>query len=172
MRYRFAVLLALLLCTSAAQAQLITDPARATAARDTLLHEAQRLRLVATQNTPFFVSNGRHRNPRRVQVTGTFAPKPTVLVRSVVDQRVLAIVTWEHITRYRRNGQVQEKFRIWYAGDLLLDERRLDGTVRWLSLPASGAAGGLPARHLGLYLQTGYLYCDGAAYVLLSPPPR
>ena len=166
MRYRFVALLALLLGGTTAQAQLITDPARATAARDTLLREAQRLRLLVAQGTPVFITNASYRNRRRVVATGTFVPTPAVMVPSVIGQRVALSATWKHVTHYRRNGRVQEKFRLRLDGQVLLDERRIDGAVRWLSLAASGARGGLPARHLGLYLQTGYVFCDGAACVL------
>ena len=170
MRYRFVALLALLLGGTTAQAQLITDPTRAAAARDTLLREAQRLRILATQSTPVIVTNANSRSRNRVRVTGTFVPTPVVMVPSVVGQRVPSSIAWKHVTRYHYNGRVQEKFRIKLDGRLLLKEGRLDGAVRWLLLPLPfGVVMGQPVRHRGLYLQTGYVFCDDAAYVL--PPP-
>ena len=172
MPYRLAALLALLLfAVTSAQAQLlITDPARAAAARDSLLHEAQRLRLLATQNTREFSTNARRRSPRRVRVRGTFIPVPVVTTRTVLGRDEPSCITWRHITRYRRNGRVQEKFCIMQDERVLLNERRLNGTVRWLALPQPfGTAMGQPLRQSGLYLQTGYLVCNGVGYVL--PPP-
>ncbi len=170
MRYRIAGLLALLLCAASAQAQFITDPARATAARDTILHEALLLRQRAEQTTRVFVTNARRRQ-KRIVISGTVDPALLAPTSTSGPTRpVPPRIRWQHVTHYRRNGRVQERFRIWLSSNIVLDERRLNGTVLWLSVPAQySAAMGLPLRHRGFYLRTGYLLYDKDVYVL--PPP-
>lgn len=171
MRYHFAGLLALLLCAASAQAQFITDPARATAARDSLFREAQQLRQRAEQTTRIFVTNARGHSRKRIVVSGTV--DPTLVATSSAPgqtQPVPPYISWKHITCYRRNGRVQERFRIWLNGNRLLDEQHLNGTVLWLSIPSQySTAMGLPMRHRGFYLRTGYLLYDKEVYVLPQP---
>jgi hypothetical protein len=175
MRYRIAGLLALLFCAASAQAQFITDPARATAARDTILHEALLLRQRAEQTTRVFATNARGHSRKQVVVSGTVDPTlvataPASAQAQAQAQAVPPRIKWMHFTRYRRNGRVQERFRIWLNGNILLDERRLNGAVLWLSIPAQYRdAMGLRMRHRGLYLRMGYLLYDKEVYVL--PPP-
>lgn len=171
MRYHIAGLLALLLGAASAQAQFITDPARALAARDTLLREAQQLRLRAGQTTRGFITNARSHSRKRVVVIGTVDPTlaATTPAASTPPPRP-PLITWKHVTRYRHNGRVQERFRIRLSGNTLLDERRLNGSVLWLSIPAQYRnAMGLPMRHRGVYFRMGYLLYDDAVYVLPQP---
>lgn len=169
MRYRIAGLLALVLCATSAQAQFITDPARAAAARDTLLREAQQLRQRAEQTTRVFVTNARGHSRQRVVIVGKVDPA-LVATTPNKSQPTPPRITWKHITRYRRNGRVQERFRIWLNSNTLLDERRLNGTVLWLSVPTQYSAPmGLVIRHRGFYLRTGYLLYDKEVFVLPQP---
>ncbi|GAB3864378.1 hypothetical protein GCM10028824_01840 [Hymenobacter segetis] len=173
MFYRLGGLLALLgLLAAPAHAQLITDPARAAAARDTLLHQAAQLRLRAEQTSLNFNTNARGRYRRRVVVTGfsrqNSGTLPTAGVRQM--QWVPDNVAWRHITRYRRNGRVMERYRLTMGHQTLLSERRLNGTIIWLSIPvAYSNAMGTAVRHRGLYLRTGYVMLDKDQYVLPKP---
>ncbi|WP_310391446.1 hypothetical protein [Hymenobacter sp.] len=171
MRYHIAGLLALLLFAASAQAQFITDPARATAARDTLLREAQQLRQRVEQTTRRFSTNARGRSRKRVVVVGEVDPTLAAGVPAPGQpQPVQPRIRWKHVTRYRRNGRVQERFRAWLDNNTLLDERRLNGTVLWLSLPLPYSSPlGVVMRHRGFYLRTGYLVYDKDVYVLPQP---
>ena len=169
MLYRLGYLLALVLLAAPAHAQIITDPARATAARDTLLRQAEHLRQRAGQASIFFTTNARSRNKRRVVVQGIVrfqsAPSAPAIVRQ--NQWAPDSTTWRHVTRYRRNGRVQEKFQIIMAHHTLLKESRLNGSVVWLSIPvAYSKAMNLVVRHRGLYLRTGYVLLDKDEYML------
>ena len=169
---RPALFLVLLLSAISSRAQVITNPARAMAARDTLLREAQLLQQRAGQTTRFFVTNARGHSRRRVVVVGTVDPKlvPTSPTAAATPPPRPPLTTWKHVTRYRRDGRVQERFRIWLNGNTLLSERRLNGAVLWLSIPEQySSAMGLPMRHRGFYLKTGYLLYDNDVYLLPQP---
>jgi hypothetical protein len=172
MYYRLAGLLALLLVAGTARAQLITDPARATAARDTLLHQAAQLRLRAEQTSASFTTNSRGRSRRRVVVLGISRQNSATLPNNGVRQTQWAPdnVVWRHITRYRRNGRVLERYRISMGHQTVLNERRLNGNVIWLSIPiAYSNVMGTAIRHRGLFLRTGYVVLDLSQYVLPQP---
>ncbi|WP_201978302.1 hypothetical protein [Hymenobacter rubidus] len=172
MLYRLGALLALGLLAAPAHAQLITDPARATAARDTLLHQAALLRERAVQTSAFFTTNVRGDNRRRVVVQGKSAFKSAPPAPTSVRQAQWAPdnIAWRHITRYRRNGRVQERFRITMDGKTLLKEHRLNGAVQWLYIPvAYSSAIGLAVHHRGFYLLTGYVLLDKEQYALPKP---
>lgn len=124
MLFRFCVL-ALVLLAGTARAQLITDPAQALAARDTLLQQAARLRQLVQAQSRFFETNARTQSHRTQRVQGTAqlaGPTPAKL-------------TWRHKTRYRRNGRVQEHYVILDRDRIILDEYRLNGSINWLSIP-------------------------------------
>ena len=170
--YRLALLLILLLSTVSAQAQFITDHARALAARDTLLRMAQQLRERTGQTTRLFETNARGHSRRRVVVTGTVDPRlvaPSPGAPGLPPPRP-PLVTWKHVTRYRRDGRVQERFLVRLNRDILLNERRLNGAVLWLSIPEQySSVMGLAMRHRGFYLKSGYLVCDHNMYLLPQP---
>jgi hypothetical protein len=169
MFYRSGGLLAFLLLAGNAHAQLITDPARATAARDTLLHQAAQLRLRAEQTSALFATNARNRGRRRMAVVGVShqnsATLPTAGIRHT--QWAPDNVVWRHVTRYRRNGRVVERYRLSMGHQTVLKERRLNGSVIWLSIPvAHSNVMGTAIRHRGLFLRTGYVILDNDQYVL------
>ena len=175
MLFRFGCLLAFLtLLTGPARAQLINDPARAIAARDTLLQQAAQLRQRAEQTTTFFTTNARRHSRRRVVVMGIChqqrAPLPTNMVRQT--QWAPNNISWRHVTRYRRNGRVQERYRLTMGSKLLLKERRLNGNVIWLSIPVAYTnALGTAVRHRGLYLRTGYVLLNQEQFALPRTQP-
>ncbi len=193
MRYplRCLLLFVLALVAVSARAQLtgypsgtgiIADPARSAAARDTLLRQAAQIRQRATEGSPVFVTNASIRPRRRVVVSGEVRPPaappatgPYVTGQSLIGQSltgrplqwVPGTLTWKHVTCYRRNGRVQEKFLLRLDNTNLLRQRWLNGAVTWLSMPVSQAIRGLPIRHKGLYLLTGYVRLDNEEYFLL-----
>lgn len=157
MLYRLG-LLAALLTTTAAKAQLINDPARATAARDTLLRQAIQLRQQVQGQSAFFTMNGHTRRLRRQVMRGTATP-------ATADAS--PTLYWKQVTRYRRNGRVQEHFYIKTNSKLILEEYRLNGrTLRLDVLSQVPGSGSLTPRHLGRYWQSGYLVLDRKQYVL------
>lgn len=169
MRYHLAGLLALLLFASSVQAQLITDPARATAARDTLLQQAAQLRLRAEQTSAFFTTNAHARSRRRMVVMGISRQNSGTLPTTNVRQSQWGRdnTTWRHVTRYRRDGRVLERYRLTMGYQTVLKERRLNGAVIWLSIPvAYSKVMGTAIRHRGLFLRTGYLTLDNSEYAL------
>lgn len=172
MLYRFGGLLAGLLLSTAAQAQLITNPARAVAARDTLWHEAEQLKRGAAQVALPFTTNARVHSRKRVVVVGVVDPAliPGGARSPGQPAPVPPVVKWRHITRYRRNGRVQESYRLSVNGNDVLRERRLNGTVIWLHIPAAySQVAGTPMHHRGLYLRSGYVRLDNEAFVLPQP---
>ena len=171
MLHRLGVLLALLLLAGTAHAQLITDPARATAARDTLLHQAAQLRLRAEQTTAVFKTNAQGRSRRRVVVLGISQRNSATQTTGVrQSQWASNNVVWRHVTHYRRNGLLQERYRLSIGHKTLLNERRLNGNIIWLSIPmATTNVLGTALQHRGLFLRTGYIMLDKDEYVLPKP---
>lgn len=171
MCYFLGCLLAFLLLTTATQAQLITDPIRGTAARETLLREAERLQFGVAQVTLPFITNTRAHYRKRVVVVGKVN---NFLLSSGKINRgqpvpVPPSVWWRHVTRYRRNGRVQESYRLMVSGNDVLRERRLNGTVTW-SIPAAySQVAGVMIRHRSPYLQSGYVRLDNEEFALPQP---
>jgi hypothetical protein len=151
---------ACLLSATAAQAQLITDPQQAVAARDTLLREADHLLHFVQQASPLYQTNAVTRGKRRVIVTGQMLSTPAYPVDKLLIQ-------WKQITRYRRNGRVQQHRQVTMNGTLLLKQELLNGHTVWLVLtrPLPGTQEKLP-RHLGSYLASGFVTLDSKRYVL------
>ena len=169
MLYRFVGLLACLLVTSAAHAQLITDPIRAVAARDTLLREAEGLQRGVAQVTLPFITNARAHYRKRVVVVGLVNPSlmPASKINPGQPAAGAPVIRWRHVTHYRRNGRVQESYRLTVNGNDILRERRLNGTVTWLTIPAAySQVAGIKMRHRGLYLRSGYVRLDNEDFTL------
>ena len=74
---------------------------------------------------------------------------------------------WRQVTRYRRNGRVQEHFLVKTSKKLIMDEFRLNGhTLRLAITSQVPGSGSLTPRHLGQYWQSGYLVLDRKQYAL------
>lgn len=98
------------------------------------------------------------------------------MARGVVDvQTAAGTVTttrlqWRQVTRYRRNGRVQEHYYVKTTKKLILEEYRLNGhTLRLSILSQIPGSGRLTPRHLGQYLQSGYVVLDRKQYALPHP---
>jgi hypothetical protein len=163
MRY-YLGLLAAFLTTTAAQAQIITAPVQALAARDTLLLQATQVRQQVQAQTAFFSTNGHTQRLRR-QVT-----RGIVEVAAQAGTATTTRLRWRQVTRYRRNGRVQEHFLLKTSSKLILDEHRLNGrTLRLAILSQVPGSGSLTPRHLGQYWQSGYVMLDRKQYALPQP---
>ena len=163
MLYRL-VLLATFFTATAARAQLIADPAQALAARDTLLQQATQLRQQVQAQSAFFTANGHTPRLRRQVVYGT------VELAAQAGAATTTRLRWRQVTRYRRNGRVQEHFLIKTSSKLILDEHRLNGhTLRLAILSQVPGSGSLTPRHLGKYWQSGYVLLDRKQYALPRP---
>ena len=156
--FLFACLL--LLSATVAQAQLITDPQQASAARDTLLHEADYLLHFVQQASPLYQTNAVRRGKRRVAVQGQMLSTPAYPINKLLIQ-------WKQITRYRRNGRVQQVRQVTLNGKLILRQELLNGHTIWLVItrPLPGTQEKMP-RHLGSYLASGFLTLDSKRYLL------
>lgn len=151
----------LFLISFAAHAQLITDPLLALAARDTLLHQATQLRQQAQAQSSFFTTNARTQRRRRQVVRGVTE------VAGKAGATSTTRLLWRQVTRYRRNGRVQEHYTLRAYNKIILDEYRLNGRTVWLSTPSLvPGSGSLTPRHVGLYLQAGYVLLDRKEYAL------
>jgi hypothetical protein len=160
MLYRLG-LLAAFLTTTAAKAQISVDPAKALAARDTLLLQATQLRQRVQSQSAFFNTNGRSQFRRRQVAWGTVEVAATA--RATTPTRL----HWRQVTHYRHNGRVQEHYFVKTNTKLILDEYRLNGhTLRLVILSQVPGLGSLMPRHLGLYLQSGYVVLDRKQYAL------
>lgn len=158
---KYLLLPVCLLSTTAVQAQVIADPAQATAARDTLLHAADTFWQFVQQHSPLFQTNVQTSFRRRVVVTGQLLANST----SALEQLPLR---WRQVTRYRRNGRVQQRGQITFNGRLFLQQERLNGQTVWLLLnhPLSSTVQGKFPRHLGRYLSSGFVTLDQKQYAL------
>lgn len=163
MLYRLALLAALFAATTA-KAQIITDPAQALAARDTLLLQAKQLRQQVQGQSAFFSANGHTPRLRRQVVRGV------VEVAAKAGTTTTTQLHWRQVTRYRRNGRIQQHFLVKTSSKLLMDEYRLnDHTLRLAITSQVPGSGSLTPRHLGQYWQSGYLVLDRKQYALPQP---
>lgn len=163
MRYQLG-LLAAFLTTTAANAQIITAPPQALAARDTLLLQATQLRQQVQAQTASFSTNGHTQRLRRQVVRGTVEVAGKAGITSTTRLR------WRQVTRYRRNGRVQEHFLVKTSAKLIMDEYRLNGrTLRLAIYSQVPGSGNLTPHHLGRYLQSGYVVLDRKQYALPQP---
>ena len=163
MLYRLGLLLALLAAT-VAKAQIITDPTQALAARDTLLLQAAQVRQQVQAQSAYFTTNGRTHHLRRQVARGV------VEIAAQAGTVTTTRLHWRQVTRYRRNGRVQEHFLIKTTNKVVLDEYRLNNhTLRLAILSQVPGSGILTPRHLGQYWQSGYVTLDRKQYAL--PPP-
>lgn len=156
--------LAAFLTTTAANAQIIADPAQALAARDTLLLQATLLRQQVQAQSAFFTTNGHTQSLRRQVVRGT------VEVATTAGAATTTRLQWRQVTRYRRNGRVQEHYFVKTNSKVIMDEHRLNGrTLRLAIFSQVPGSGRLTPRHLGRYLQSGYVVLDRKQYALPRP---
>jgi hypothetical protein len=163
MLYRLG-LLAALLTASAAKAQIVAEPAQALAARDTLLLQATQLRQQVQAQSAYFTTNGHTPRLRRQVVRGV------VEIAAKAGTATTTRLSWRQVTRYRRNSRVQEHFLVKTSNKLIMDEYRLNGhTLRLSILNQVPGSGSLTPRHLGQYLQSGYVVLDRKQYTLLRP---
>jgi hypothetical protein len=160
---RLGLLIALLTAT-AAKAQIIADPAQALAARDTLLLQATQLRQQVLAQSAYFTTNAHTQRLRRQVMHGV------VEVAAKAGTTTGTQLRWRQVTRYRRNGRVQEHFLVETSNKVILDEYRLNGhTLRLAILNLVPGSGSLTPRHLGRYWQSGYVLLDRKQYALLRP---
>ena len=160
---KYLLLAGILLGALPGRAQFVADPARATAARDTLFREAQLLRQAVQQRTAFFEASPRNRFARRVVVSGKESAAAN-------QDRYAPRISWEQVTRYRRNGRVQQTFRAKHGGVVLLEEQRLNGRVLWLWLPPVASKLQIGTHVSGRYYDSGYLVLGRTEYAL--PPSQ
>lgn len=165
MRRTLSLLGLLMLGSQWASAQLITDAAQATAARDSLLQLAATTRLELAQQTSFVLSTP---NKRRCHVVRGYRYSTNTNSSEYKKRKVLV---WQHRTTYRRNGRVQEKYAAYLHDRRILNERWLNNQPLWISinrpqdLKTTSFLPGQPA-FIGTYVQGGYLSWNAKKYLL------
>jgi hypothetical protein len=163
MLYRLGLLIAFLTAT-VAKAQIIADPAQALAARDTLLLQATQLRQQVLAQSAYFTTNAHTQRLRRQVMHGV------VEIAAKAGTATTTQLRWRQVTRYRRNGRVQEHYLVKTSNKVILEEYRLnDHTLRLAILNLVPGSGSLTPRHLGRYWQSGYVLLDRKQYALLRP---
>ncbi|NVO83597.1 hypothetical protein [Hymenobacter terrestris] len=152
----------LLLGSVQASAQAITDAARATAARDSLMRAVESIHAQLVQKTGFVLKTPNRK--RRHLVSGNYIT-PRIIDAETGQKR--QFVLWKHRTIYRRNGRIEEKYTAYQPGGLLLQERRLNGQIIWLVLsPRRSDAVANPLLRYARYIRGGYLLWNQRQYVL------
>lgn len=161
-RYCIGAAAGFFLSVGTTQAQLITDPTQATAARDTLFQQADMLRALAQQTTPKFTTNQKGLAQRRHVVKGRSSELTSNTSSTAPLSTAAKSSKWNHRTIYWYNGDIEERFKLKQAGRTVLREQRINGVVTWLKMEP------LLYRksHSGTYLKEGYLTLDGKFYLL------
>ncbi|WP_460613170.1 hypothetical protein [Hymenobacter seoulensis] len=147
-------------------AQVITDQARATTARDSLMQVAAATRAELLQRTGFIVKAPRM-GARRHIIRGYVIP---AYAQNLPENRSKRNLVWEQKTVYRRNGQVAERYVARLKGQPVLRERRLNGTTLWLSLNRpqnlAEANGATSNAIYGTYVRDGYFNLGSKRYLI------
>lgn len=160
------VVLSAFLLPVAAHAQTVTDLAKATAARDSLLQMAASTRLELNQTTKFELTAPRM-GVRRHVVQGY---NPAANPNKLPQDRLQRLNVWKQKTVYLRNGQVKETFVAKVNGQKILQERRLNGSTIWLKLGrGQDLYNKTPATNKyfsGTYTRDGYFSWNGTQYAL------
>ncbi len=145
-----------------ASAQLMMEPTRALAARDSLLQMAAATRLELAQQTQVDLKT--LTKTRRHTIRG-YASKAKQL-----DSDGWKTLVWQHRTIYRRNGRVQEKYTAYLHGRTILKEEWLNGSELWVRLrrpqDLKVATSLSPAVFNGTYIRGGYINWNGQKYLL------
>ncbi|MFD2786854.1 hypothetical protein [Hymenobacter rubripertinctus] len=147
-------------------AQVITEPARALAARDSLLQTAAATRLELAEQTTLVL---KIRRKTRRHIARGYSITPQGMDPHTGERK--RGVVWEHRIIYRRNGRIQEKYTAYLLDRPILEERWLNGSVLWLrmgrpqDLRMTKFAQDQPAYN-GTYIRGGYVSWQGRKYRL------
>jgi len=130
MAYTFLLFSFLTAGVQTAKNQPITEPARASAARDSLLRATAATRLEATQRTGFVLTTSRQGKRKHVVRGFQNVANP----QNLPENRLKKNLIWKQKTIYRRNGQVLETYVAQLGNRKVLQETKLNDNTLWIKL--------------------------------------
>jgi hypothetical protein len=170
-----AVAAALSLLPGLAQAQLVTDPARAAAARDSVVLMANRYRQTIEQQAGRFDVKVHRLGKRRRVVRGYYfkkATNPNALNAAVVSTKRER--AWKHVTRTLATGVVRERYVGYLEDKEVLEETRTNHQTTYVRVhrlvKAAANVNFIVARALhGYYTSEGYVKWGREQFLLTAP---
>lgn len=156
-----STLLALPLTLSA---QTVTDPALATAVRDSLFSQATAVRLQIEQKSVQPATKAPRQGAYRLVAKGYYPISP--------DKKSNRKLAWKHKMIYRFDGTRIELYTAYLEeGKVVLQERRHNGALTWLKLQNYQTPSGLKIsvptwRSSGSYAARNYVWWNGQSYLL------
>ena len=167
--FRLALCAGISLFSLSANAQVITDPLAATAARDSLLYRVDATRQHIAKNAVRFNTSAPRTAAARHVVRGYYATPSSPASRA--GKPTSSRKAWKHITKTSLSGATTESY-IGYAdnGLKILRERRHNGSITWVKLlpyPALNGLDGAGTRSStrGDYTREGYVRWGAKQYL-------
>lgn len=147
-------------------AQTVTDPAQATAARDSLFDQATTVRQQVEQRSAQQPTKAPRRGAYRIVAKGYYVP--------ATGKKASTDLAWKHKMIYRFDGTRTEIYTAYSErGKVMLQERRNNGELTWLRLQNYYVPNTLllpvPTwRASGTYAAKNYVWWNGQSYLLPS----
>ncbi|OUJ76266.1 hypothetical protein [Hymenobacter crusticola] len=157
---------ALLILPLTLSAQTVTDPTRATAARDSLFNQATQVRQQVEQKSTQPPTKAPRNGAYRIIVKGYYVPS--------AGTKGSSTLAWKHTIIYRYGGTRLELYTAYSdKGKVLLQERRNNGELTWLKVqnyqtPALTSVSFPTWRSSGSYAAKNYVWWNGQSYLLTS----
>lgn len=151
-----------------ASAQVVTDAARATVARDSVLQASTHYQQLIEQASQRFEMRTPHLGKRRRVVRGYALVTQVGGHQFAAPRRMLA---WKHVTRTYRTGAVREDYTGYLNGRLVLEEHRTNQQpdyIRLYYLPKPGDTSSARPRR-GELTREGYVHWGRDLFVLPKP---
>ncbi|RAK64523.1 hypothetical protein [Hymenobacter edaphi] len=156
------------------QAQLVTDNARATQARDSVLLRANSYRQTIEQQAARFDVRAHYLGKRRRVVRGYALKKstnPNSLNAGVVSTKRER--AWKHVTRTLATGVVRERYLGYLDGQKVLEETRTNHQTTYVRLHRVIRVPGINLvtgrARLGLLTSEGYVQWGREQFLLSAP---
>jgi hypothetical protein len=158
-----------------ASAQVVTDPAKAAAARDSVLQQAAQTRQLLEKQTSSFEVRARRLGKRRLVTRGyasTAKTSSSVMSQGVSSKEVLL---WKRVSWQRRNGNVEETFRSYGNQQPSLRQSHHNGQLTFLEVmqyrKREFVSRPVTVKR-GLLTRNGYVRWGGTSYILPSESYR
>ncbi|WP_162910790.1 hypothetical protein [Hymenobacter oligotrophus] len=131
---RAGVVAAISLLPGWATAQVVTDPGKATAARDSVVHAANTLRQELQSRTIGFKTKAPAAGKRRVVARGYAQPERLMATASASSggRTTKQVLLWKHVRRIRRNGTTLDRFYGYQGKHPVLEETRHNGQLTYV----------------------------------------
>ncbi|WP_324673911.1 hypothetical protein [Hymenobacter sp. GOD-10R] len=145
-------------------AQTVTDPAQATAARDSLFNQATLVRQQIEQKSTQPPTKAPRKGAYRIIAKGYYVPS--------AGTKGSSSLAWKHKLIYRYDGTRIELYTAYLvSGKEVLEERRNNGELTWLKLqnyqtPAHTSIDLPTWRSSGTYAAKNYVWWNSKSYLL------